>query len=639
MEVWISTDDETFTFYGITSTGDGFTIETTGAMFQPGATLYVKLLSVSESGVKDSLTNITSKSIVLSSVIRLGNFYVHANSFGNNAVEADATILLDSSNTWIRVGATGADYVAIDGDYGGVPAVRSSNYVSGAAGAGFLLKSDLLEVGNIACRGIFRTAVFQKDVISAVGGNVLISKSADVLDADMTAADNATLKIEGNITLAVGDILTMKNEIDQEWLEVTNIGSAPIYTVTRDMDEQYDPNDNPAWTKGAAVVNVGQSGDGFILLTASETNAPYIGVMTHAGSPWDTITVRVRIGNLNGFLGIAADRYGIAFGASGASIVSDPTNGLVISGPDITMQAGKTLTLSGATITMTAGTFTVSSTGKIAINTTDALEIQASGNVKVLAGGDIVLAPSDSNPSELQWGTTVFFGARANGRLCAWPDSAGSRQFSLGYDAVNNVEHAFHTIDLTAKYHIYKRARYSSNFYALINLDASDTIGQMDFSVRAHASDLARTIRFHGGAAGSVWFGPLIDDKVIDLAAAGAAWDNAYADDWHNVADFYHLDTRDDLAAIHAIKGSGIVSDVTGLELIDDDTIPKWMLSKYKKDGEEIDDKGKIINSWNKGDVMYNSEGKPYLSLKLMDSLLMGAIRQLDAKIEKIINP
>ncbi|GAI91990.1 unnamed protein product, partial [marine sediment metagenome] len=93
VEVWISTDDVTFTFYGITSDGDGFHIETTGGMFQPGATLYVKLLSVSDSGVKDSLTNITSKSIVLSSVIRLGSFYVGPHDFwgGNAAIGNAAT--------------------------------------------------------------------------------------------------------------------------------------------------------------------------------------------------------------------------------------------------------------------------------------------------------------------------------------------------------------------------------------------------------------------------------------------------------------------------------------------------------------------------------------------------------------------
>lgn len=66
--------------------------------------------------------------------------------------------------------------------------IESSNYVSGVFGAGFHIDSNLLEVGNIACRGLIRTAVFQKDVVSTVGGNLAVL-DGDVLDEDMTADD------------------------------------------------------------------------------------------------------------------------------------------------------------------------------------------------------------------------------------------------------------------------------------------------------------------------------------------------------------------------------------------------------------------------------------------------------------------
>lgn len=108
------------------------------------------------------------------------------------------------------------------------------------------------------------------------------------------------------------------------------------------------------------------------------------------------------------------------------------------------------------------------------------------------------------------------------------------------------------------------------------------------------------------------------DHKVHDLGSTSRAWDDAYADDWHNVADFYHLDGYDDLAAILQISGSGVIDERTGLELIDDNTIPDWLLSR-SKDGKEI---------------LYDPEGKPYLSLKTTTSLLMGAIRQLTTRVE-----
>ncbi len=91
----------------------------------------------------------------------------------------------------LRVGSD-ATYIDIDGN---AIRIRSSNYVSGVNGSGFTLESGLLEVGNIACRGIFRTAVFQKDVISVVGGNLVILPG-DVLVTDMVASDT---NVESNL--------------------------------------------------------------------------------------------------------------------------------------------------------------------------------------------------------------------------------------------------------------------------------------------------------------------------------------------------------------------------------------------------------------------------------------------------------
>ena len=66
--------------------------------------------------------------------------------------------------------------------------IRSTNYTSGVFGSGFLLSSDLLEVGNIEARGLIRTAVFQKDVVNVMGGNFAVL-DGDALDQDMTSLD------------------------------------------------------------------------------------------------------------------------------------------------------------------------------------------------------------------------------------------------------------------------------------------------------------------------------------------------------------------------------------------------------------------------------------------------------------------
>uniref|UniRef100_A0A6M3IR49 Putative tail protein n=1 Tax=viral metagenome TaxID=1070528 RepID=A0A6M3IR49_9ZZZZ len=300
----------------------------------------------------------------------IAGWYFTQTTLADNTTAASAKILIDSSNTLIRVGPTAGTYITVDGAN---QKVESSNYVSGAFGAGFHLSGDLLETGNIACRGIFRTAVFQKDVISAVGGSVAIL-DADVLDVDMTAADNSTLTIEGNTTFAVNDILRIKDGTDDEWMLVTNIGSAPTYTVTRDQAGDYASGANPVWKKGATVVNYGASGEGGVYMTASETNAPYLSIFDHAGAPWTTINTRLRIGNLNGYLGYSSDLYGIAIGETNDYLSYDSTNKLRIAASTenaITIDYGSDILLKeGGDIKFTSVTAPIACTATLIVTGT-----------------------------------------------------------------------------------------------------------------------------------------------------------------------------------------------------------------------------------------------------------------------------
>lgn len=254
---------------------------------------------------------------------KIAGWLFDATSIADNAVAANANIYIDSANTLIRCGPTTGDYLTLDGAN---LRLRSSNYVAGMAGAGFTLEPDLLEVGNIAARGIVRTAVFQKDIISAIGGTVAVSKGSDVLATTMTQLDACNLTIEGNETFAVNDILRIKDDTNDEWMLVTNVAGAPTYVVTRDQATAYAADNNPAWTKGATVVNYGPANAGILLLT----NTPYIDMLTHAGAPWTTTTRRMRIGDLNGTYGYGAATYGIALGAYSAAdyVTIEDANGV-----------------------------------------------------------------------------------------------------------------------------------------------------------------------------------------------------------------------------------------------------------------------------------------------------------------------
>ena len=428
------------------------------------------------------------KGTITATLGEIGGFTIGATTLSS----ASSEIVLDSANKRIEVGAD--DAIVLDGTNkritvgtsneiiidGANKRIRSDNYVSGYAGSGFNLDPDLLEVGNIACRGLIRTAVFQKDVINVMGGNFAVL-DGDVLDEDMTALDASTMMTKATTTFSTGDILRIKDGTDDEWLEVTAVvgvadsyvvgssdawyplyngniikvgqsftgngktldkckfyftkwgsptgnavatiyahtgtfggGGTPtgaalatsgnfdvstlvegveelvtfnftganrinltnetnyfviveygggdvnneismgldvtspthngnaayyisswtgdtttdarfylyttdIYTCNRDKKGDYAANTNPTWKKGATVVNYQQSGDGGIYQTASESNAPYLSVFTHAGSPWTDLTTRLRLGNLNGSYGFGADTYGIGIGDSALS--------------------------------------------------------------------------------------------------------------------------------------------------------------------------------------------------------------------------------------------------------------------------------------------------------------------------------
>ncbi len=223
----------------------------------------------------------------------------------NSKINIGSTIDLDGVNEKIVIGST----ITIDGVN---EWLESNDYISGVAGRGWRISESTAEFGDIRARGKITCAVFEKETLSSVGGNLLVMDS-DILAATMSTADNATLTIIGTSIFDTGDFLRIKDNLDDEWMEITGSTSAYTYTLTRDKKGDYGANANPGWEQGVAVVNYGVSGEGGILLTSSEPYSPYIDFFTHAGSPWSAAVTKTRIGNLNGIAG--ASGFGIFAGA------------------------------------------------------------------------------------------------------------------------------------------------------------------------------------------------------------------------------------------------------------------------------------------------------------------------------------
>jgi hypothetical protein len=95
------------------------------------------------------------------------------------------------------------------------------------------------------------------------------------------------------------------------WFTVTRTATLNEYaTVYAGGD------DAVTYPAGSVATDYGQSGQGYLLLTADLSGAPFYSVRTHDGEPWTTENEVVRLGNLNGAFGITTDTPGLGIGNS-----------------------------------------------------------------------------------------------------------------------------------------------------------------------------------------------------------------------------------------------------------------------------------------------------------------------------------
>lgn len=233
----------------------------------------------------------------------------------------------------ITVGDLSSNYIIIDGPD---TVIKSSNYIPDVSG--FYIDPNLIESTNIKARGALQGVTFSYNVISAVGGQLMVT-NADALGSDMTSLDTATLTTNGSTTFTVNDILliqaTTASGIQSEWFRVTDISLAPIYTVVRDLAGLYAPDANPSWSKGTAVVKQGISdgssafSGGWLRLIGQGLNSPYYSVFSRTGINYNNYLEAVRLGNLNGIGPFVADTYGIFIGdySSGKYLTYDDVSG------------------------------------------------------------------------------------------------------------------------------------------------------------------------------------------------------------------------------------------------------------------------------------------------------------------------
>jgi len=123
--------------------------------------------------------------------------------------------------------------------------------------------------------------------------------------------------------------------------------------------------------------------------------------------------------------------------------------------------------------------------------------------------------------------------------------------------------------------------------------------------------------------------------KTQDVGTSSQAFDDMFADDFQNVADIPFFDfVKDqqgnlievnDLEVIKRIKPlkdaqGNLIFNENGHAYWDDTTIPEWVFSRDSETGE----------------LMKDADGKPWVSMKVLCGLSIGALGQLIKRVERI---
>lgn len=309
---------------------------------------------------------------------------------------------------------------------------------------------------------------------------------------------------------------------------------------------------------------------------------------------------------------------GLKYGTVNTSSYSTPTT-------TITLKTGSDALTSNLEV-MQVALVDIGDTGTIPYHDHSDLgqggDVVIPADVNITEGHDITMTASDTDPGELIFeGSTnsvTVSGSEEGKNLSFLPDSNNVCYFRAGNNNFGSPEF-FKYVDLHSSEHVSLYAWYNSSYYSRIHVYNNDTT-ECSILMRLAFSGFPSSdygLKYLINSSGDLYFSP-DSHKSVDLAQNATAFDDAYADDWNNVADFFLLDSIDDLGAIHQIKGNGKIDERTGLELIDDNTLPEWLLTKHKRTKE----------------ILYDPDGKPYISLKTFCSLLSGAIKQLDEKFE-----
>ena len=210
--------------------------------------------------------------------------------------------------------------------------IESSDFATNVAGSGFRLTANdggFLEVENAKIRGTLATAVFEKESVNAVGGQLYVANStvltgSSVAPGGLHTASQTTMSVQ-NVTGFVTDEILAIKKVDStgfstEYVKVrsasraepsseTNLSGNLIVTrglgngTTGDSGSLGDsPSAGQAYSGSQVIVSTGRKDTGYIRLNANpnDTTTPYMDIIERTGSGIYDVDLKARLGDLSG---------------------------------------------------------------------------------------------------------------------------------------------------------------------------------------------------------------------------------------------------------------------------------------------------------------------------------------------------
>jgi len=211
--------------------------------------------------------------------------------------------------------------------------IESNQFATNVAGSGFRLTADdggFLEVENARIRGTLKTAVFEKETVNAVGGQLYVANStvltgSAVAPGGIHTAAQTTMSVENVSGFIPDEILSIKK------VSATGFGTEYVKVVSASRNEPSSetdlggllfvergfgdgvsgdsgslgdtPSSAQTYSGSQVIVSTGKPPDtGYIRLNANPNDftTPYMDIVERTGSGIYDVDLKVRLGDLSG---------------------------------------------------------------------------------------------------------------------------------------------------------------------------------------------------------------------------------------------------------------------------------------------------------------------------------------------------